>query len=325
MPRGRPRNEQRPQQEIRRQQRLNLREEISRRVFGDQIEEKKEEIEHLRRLKKPIERPKGWTKFDDVAFPKKNYNYQADLLDFNKFAVTDDGYGYLLTIIDIYSGRVDFEPIKNKSGTDTLRAIKTIFRRGILQKPKKTFSTDPGREFNNNEIKNYLRRENIYHKIARAARHSQQAKIERFNRTLKEYLIQYIEEMEERTGEDFNNWTDILPLLREKLNELTNIPDQDPYTYPFKKMKLLELKQKNKLNPKFNVGDLVHINLEKPYDLRGRRRTTIEYRTGDFHFERNPRRITKVLNFSGYEPYRYMVEGIKDVSFTERQLVKARN
>ena len=55
-------------------------------------------------LTKPI-----YYKFPKVKrhiFPKRGYNYQADLL---MLPPTKSGYRYLLTMVDLWSNHVDFE------------------------------------------------------------------------------------------------------------------------------------------------------------------------------------------------------------------------
>ena len=86
-------------------------------------------------------------KFDTVkqnTFPRKGFNYMADLLYLPK---TRQKYLYLLTMVDIWSNNVDFEPLKDKKSSSVLQAMKKIFKRGILPQPHASIRTDNGSEF----------------------------------------------------------------------------------------------------------------------------------------------------------------------------------
>ena len=59
-------------------------------------------------------------KFDSVkqnTFPRGEYNYMADLLYLPK---TRQKYLYLLTMVDIWSNKCDFEPLKDKKSSSVL-------------------------------------------------------------------------------------------------------------------------------------------------------------------------------------------------------------
>ena len=88
--------------------------------------------------------------------PKKEKNYatphttanvkyatmQADLL----FLPEDDGYKYLLVVVDVATRLTDAEPLKNKEAKTVCNATKKIFRRKILQTPLR-LEVDAGTEF----------------------------------------------------------------------------------------------------------------------------------------------------------------------------------
>jgi hypothetical protein len=99
--------------------------------------------------------------FKDNTFPQKDYNIQADLL---MLPMTNDGYRYLLTVIDIWSNYIDFEPLKTKTAKETLAAIKTIFNRKYLNEPKASIKTDSGREFLES-FDQYFKKQKIAHLI----------------------------------------------------------------------------------------------------------------------------------------------------------------
>ena len=66
--------------------------------------------------------------------PVKNAVHQVDLL----FLPTDrGGFKYLLVCVDVFSRKVDCQPLKSKSATAVLNGIKKIYSRSTLDFPKK--------------------------------------------------------------------------------------------------------------------------------------------------------------------------------------------
>jgi transposase InsO family protein len=123
---------------------------------------------------------------------RKNYNrnkifvsapleqYQADLVDMQKFSRQNSGYKYLLTAIDCFSRYAYAEPLKSKKPEEIIRALKIIFKD---YKPFK-FQTDRGLEFVNKHVKNFLK-DNGIHFFTSFNSDIKCSMIERFNRTLK--------------------------------------------------------------------------------------------------------------------------------------------
>ena len=92
---------------------------------------------------------------------KEDYNFQTDLLMLPK---TKQGYKYLLVIVDLFTNEVDFEAMKTKTPAETLRSMKVIFKRDILNKPFASMSSDAGLEFKGT-FKDYLYNQSILHRI----------------------------------------------------------------------------------------------------------------------------------------------------------------
>src|SRR5690348_394182 len=105
----------------------------------------------------------------DNTLPVGGFNYMSDLLF---LPTTKVGYKYLLTMTDLWSNKCDFEPIKNKNPTTVLTAMKAIFKRGILKKPKASIRVDSGTEFQG-VFHKYLYDNNILERVAEPARHQQ--------------------------------------------------------------------------------------------------------------------------------------------------------
>jgi hypothetical protein len=71
-------------------------------------------------------------------------------------------YKNFLTVTDIYSHYLDFEPLQTKTAEATLIAFKRVFKRGILLKPKASLRTDNGSEFKS-VVDQYMHNHNILH------------------------------------------------------------------------------------------------------------------------------------------------------------------
>ena len=62
-----------------------------------------------------------------VVSAGKNDLWMADLIDMVKFADVNEGYKYILLVIDTFSKYVWVQPLKRKTGDDVAKAFKIIF------------------------------------------------------------------------------------------------------------------------------------------------------------------------------------------------------
>ena len=82
-------------------------------------------------LHKPYKKPKIYRKtithgIDDM--------WQADLVEMREFADSNDGYVYLLCVIDCFSKYAWVEPLKTKTGSEVAQVFERIFEKGRLPK-----------------------------------------------------------------------------------------------------------------------------------------------------------------------------------------------
>ena len=78
------------------------------------------------------------------------------------------------------------------------------------------------------------------------------------------------------------------------------------------------------IKPKFKVDDIVYRQLEVPYNALGQKQSTKKFRVADYRWDvKQPRKIVAVIPFEGLVPFRYLLDGIKNASFTENQLMLA--
>ena len=223
------------------------------------------------------------------------------------------GYKYLLVIVDIGNNEFDIEPIKSKTSKSVLNAMKTIFSRDYLKEPKASLSTDDGTEFKD-EFNTWLVKNKIYHKVAIAGRHSQQSNVESLNKQLGYIFNLYMNMKEKESGKVFKEWTDVIDTVRIELNKLRKLPNQSisKYNYPLVNTDAI---------PKFKKGDVVYYNSEFPLNALGKKQPTTNFRQGDYRYNIDAKKIKFVLPYSGNVPFRYVLEGLPNVSYTENQLM----
>jgi hypothetical protein len=271
--------------------------------------------------------PKEYNKVKDNIPLIEDYNFMADLLMLPEDKKKNK---YCLVVVDLANNDFDIEPIKNKDPSTVLDAMMKMFKRKYIKKPYASIRTDKGKEFMG-VFHKYLYEESVLHKIANAGRHNQMANVENLNRTLGRLFNGYMNAMEEKTGKEYYNWTDIINEIRDGLNKIRHksLPkDISTHEYPvfdnskeiINKKKEIEYEQ---IKPKFKKGDLVYIKLDEPENALGNKQNTKQFREGDRRWDFAPHTILQVLYYTGKINYRYIVSGMPHVSYNEHQLRKA--
>ena len=264
---------------------------------------------------KKVPKEKKFTTFDSMVPKMANFNHQADVLILPK---TKEGYIGLLVVKDLGVHSFDIEPIKNKEAKTMLDALQKIYKREYLKKPKYSLSTDDGSEFKG-VFHKWLYEQSIFQKIAAPNRHSQQAVVERQNETLSRLLNGYMNAKEEQTGKAYNEWTDVLDIVRKKLNKVQKRDEQNWIT------SITKITHDFDKEPKYKVGDLVYYKTDTPLNALGHQQPTKQFRTGDYRWNiKEPRKIEKILYYPKPVNFRYLLEDKPNVSFTEEQLRKAK-
>ena len=249
--------------------------------------------------------------FDENTFPKEDYNFSADLVYLPPYR----GFKYLLVVVDNWSNEIEFQQIKTKTPDVVLKAFKKIIDRKYMNKPKGSLRVDAGTEFKG-VFKNYMFAENILLRVAMTGRHKQNAKAESAIKLISFLIINYLNVKEIETQKNYRNWIELLEPLRNKINELRKRPDEDPFNKYYKGVIFK--------NPKFKIGDNVVHLLTKPVDALNKKQSSENRRVGDYIYSyHKPRKIEKVLYY--VNNIRYVLEGMKQVSFTEDELLPYRN
>ena len=144
-------------------------------------------------LHKPIRR-----KFNKrrVLVSGVNKIWAADLADMKAFSKFNQGYNFILVVIDIFSKYGWAILLKNKEGKTVAEALKTIFKE---RKPEKMW-VDKGKEFYNKDVKDLI-------ELYSTENEEKSSVVERWIRTMKEKMWQYF------TDNNTYTYIDILPDL----------------------------------------------------------------------------------------------------------------
>lgn len=115
-----------------------------------------------------------------------DHTWQADLCDMQAFKKSNDGYGYILTVIDVLSKYAFAIPIKTKHGSLVADSFEEIFN----YRYPANIQTDQGTEFLNSDVQKLFKKFNINHYTTKGGG-VKCSVVERFNRTLKTRMFKY--------------------------------------------------------------------------------------------------------------------------------------
>ena len=124
--------------------------------------------------------------------------WQADLVDVQKYQKENKHFRFILTVIDILSRYAWAKPLMSKRGEDVKNAFVEIFAEAVPEK----IQFDDGKEFYNSHFKELLEKHNIEWFSTKSDKKA--AIVERFNLTLKSRMWKYF------TAKETDKWTDVL-------------------------------------------------------------------------------------------------------------------
>ena len=188
--------------------------------------------------------------------------WAADLADMQALSKENEGYKFLLLVIDTFSKYGWIVPLKNKKGETIVKALKEIFKESG-RRPDKLW-TDKGREFFNKDVRDLVY---LY-----ATENEEKSSIaERWIRTMKEKMFKYF------TDNNTYNYIDALPELVEDYNNTVHSSTKLTPTDASKEENELTVWRNlypdryktSRLNPKFSVGDKVRITKKKEVFEKG--------------------------------------------------------
>lgn len=121
-----------------------------------------------------------------IILTRMNETFFTDLVDMQQFSSENNGYRYIITIIDGFSKYAWALPLQNKTGAEVIRAFTKVFK----ERTPENVSSDAGSEFNNVQFKKFLADRDIHYYVMRDSK-TKCPIVERFNRTLKERMFRY--------------------------------------------------------------------------------------------------------------------------------------
>lgn len=225
--------------------------------------------EHVYTLHRPVRR--NFTR-NPVVSSGKGQHAQSDLVDMQQFSSWNDGYRYILTLIDVFSKEAAALPLKTKSMNEVSQALDEL----LCESPCQNLWTDGGKEYENQEVQKVIDKHNMTIHFTR----NTQIKCsiaERFNRTLKSKMYRYF------TMKNTRRYVDVLDALVNAYNhshhrsikmrpvdvheENSSIVFRNLYGFANERQMILAGSDER---PKFNVGDTVRVRyflpqMEKSY------------------------------------------------------------
>ena len=218
----------------------------------------------------------------------------------------NNGYTFLLLVIDIFSKYGWVIPLKNKKGETVAEALKNIFEE---RKPEKLW-TDKGTEFYNKNVKKLI-------EIYSTENEEKSSIVERWIRTMKEKMWKYF------TDNNTYTYIDVLPDLVEDYNNTVHSSTKlTPVEASKKKNELTVWRNLypdrlkiHDLTPKFSVGDKVRITKKKKVFEKG---YTTRWRE----------EIFKIMEIQNTNPITYKLEDLNEKeikgTFYEPELQKTK-
>ena len=218
-------------------------------------------------LHKPIR--KRFTRNPYIVF--KPYElWQADLNDMRGLSKYNDGYNYLLSVIDVFSKRLYVRALKKKEGAEVADAFDNIFKEATTA--PRCLQTDKGTEFTGSKTKSLFKK----YKVKYVTTQNPDVKasvVERVNRTLKTRMWRYL------TYKNTYRYIDVLDNLvyaynhsvhRSLGNRLRPVDvDANDKQIVSSVLKHMCKKIPKRVKPKLKVGDTVRIAKEKGTFAKG--------------------------------------------------------
>lgn len=184
--------------------------------------------------------------------------WQADLVEMGEYSSQNNGYKYLLNVIDTFSKYAWITPLKSKNAKDVARAMNHVF--SAAKRIPKNLQTDDGKEFFNKEFQILMNKKKINHYSTYSVKKA--SIIERFNRTLKNMM------WKEFSYNGSYKWLNIYKKLLEKYNNSKHRTiKMSPIDVNKRNEKLILNTSYNHIKifqkPKFKIGDYVRISKYK--------------------------------------------------------------
>ena len=197
---------------------------------------------------------------------KKRDHVQADLVEVQQLAASNEGVRYLLTAIDMFSKFAVCVPMKNKKQESSIEALREMFQ---YIRPK-TLMTDSGGEFTGKKVQSFLREEQINHYTPGSD--IKCAGVERFNKTLQRKMYHYM--TNSGTDKYLNVLQDIVSSYNRTIHSTIKMSPSDAEKEEndltvkdmLNRHYLSFFRKGGKKKPKFALGDTVRVSkIKRPF------------------------------------------------------------
>ena len=213
-----------------------------------------------------------------VISPYIDYQWDADTAVMKTYAKANDGYGYFLLIIDVFSKFVWTRPLKSTKGIEMCKALESVFVEG---RTPEHLRTDKGSEYHNRDVAKLLRKRHIEHFFSLNTE-IKAGFSERSIKTIKKKLSRYM------SRHQTHRWIDVLESITESYNASYHRSIKMAPKKVTKKDEVRLWKLQYRSKPKtvtkanrrfaFKKGDTVRIShLRRPFDREYDERWTMEY------------------------------------------------
>ena len=191
--------------------------------------------------------------------------FQCDLIEMIPYAQQNQGYRYILAVIDSFSKYAWTRPLRRKNGDEVGEAMNDILESddGVHLKPPRLLCSDHGKEFYNSKFQAVMTKFNIKHYSVYSDKKA--CIVERFIRTLKNMI--YFEFTATRSY----RWFDTLDMITVRYNSsIHRTISMKPAEVRYEHRQFLQNiysshhRNKRRSNVKFKVGDCVRIARQKP-------------------------------------------------------------
>ena len=194
---------------------------------------------------------------------------QIDLIDMRKYSAHNEGYNWIIAMINVFSRYAFTIAVKSKSGKDVLNGFVKLmkqFHERYSHYPKRV-QADEGKEFFNINFNEYLKHKNIKFFATKSV--TKAAVVERFNKTLKSIMWKSMDEKRDK------NWHKYLAHFTYNYNHSRHSSikmrpvdvDKDSEKEVFEN--LYGDWTGKSLSPKFHVGDKVRVSRYKSTFAKG--------------------------------------------------------
>lgn len=229
-----------------------------------------------------------------IYAPSQHALWEADLTYMDKLARWNDGYKYLLVVVDVFSKLAAVQAMKKRTATETVRAFKRILT--SMRATPRQLRTDRGREFTGQTFSRLMRTRNINHYTTQDE-DIKAGVVERLHRTLKSIIYRYL---------TANNTRRYIGQLQRIVSSYNNSVHSSIGLAPaevqqrhrqliYQKLYGGEHEQTARHNPKLRLGDPVLLALKHTKFTRG-------------HQEHWRRRVFYVSDIKRHYPFRYSLQ-----------------